>query len=68
MAWTYLGEFANLFSCVVKGFLALGPMRSGSLDAWEPRLGAEMVCLFGTRVCKVRRIGVFSFGTWERLF
>ena len=68
VAWTYLSEFANLFSYVVKVFLALGPVRSGGLDAWEPKLGAEMVCLFGTGVCTVRRTGAFSFGTWESLF
>ena len=35
VAWTHLSEFANLFRCVVKGFLALGSVRSGGLDAWD---------------------------------
>ena len=46
MAWTYLSESANQLSCAVKGFLALGPVRSGGLDAWQPGLGAEMARLF----------------------
>ena len=64
MAWTYLSESANQLSCVVKGFLALGPVRSGGLGAWQPGLGAEMACLFRKEVCT----GVFSFDTWESLF
>ena len=64
MARTCLSESANQFGCVVKGFLALGPVRLGSHDAWEPGLGAEMACLFGKGVC----IGAFSFDTWESLF
>ena len=64
MALTYLGESANQFSCVVKGFLALGPVRLGGLDAWEPGLGAEMAWLFGKEVCT----WAFSFDTWESLF
>ena len=47
MAWTYLSEVAHLFSCVVNGFVALGPVRSGGLDACEPGLGTEMARLFG---------------------
>ena len=39
VAWTYIGESANLFSCVVKEFLALSPVQSGGLDAWEAYLG-----------------------------
>ena len=64
VARTYLSESANQFSCVVKGFLALGPVRLGCLDAWEPGLGAEMARLFGKGVCT----GAFSFDTWESLF
>ena len=64
MARTYLSESANQFSCVVNGFLALGPVWMGGLDAWEPGLGAEMARLFGKGVCT----GAFSFDTWESLF
>ena len=42
-------------------FLALGPVQLSGLDVWEPGLGAEMVHLFGTGVCTVRRTGTFSF-------
>ena len=45
----YLSESANQFSCVVKGFLALGPVRLGGLDAWEPGLGGEMARLIWER-------------------
>ena len=68
VAWTYPSNFTSLISCVVNGFLALGSMRSGGLDAWKPGLGAEMAHLFGTGVCTVRRTGAFSFYTWESLF
>ena len=68
MAWTYFSKFANLSSCVVKGFLALGPVRSGVRDTWEPGLGAEMVHLFGTGVSTVRRTEAFCFDTSERFF
>ena len=62
MAWTYLSESANLFSCVVKGFLALGPVQSAGLDAWKPGLGAEMARLFGKGVCTVRRTFLLIHG------
>ena len=61
VAWTYLSEFVHLFSCVVNGFLALGPVWLGGLDAWEPGLGAEMTRLFGKGACTVRKAGAFSF-------
>ena len=64
VAWTYLSESANQFSCIVKGFLALGPVRLGGLHAWEPGLGAEMARLFGKGVCT----GGFSFDMGESLF
>ena len=64
MARTYLSESANQFSCVVKEFLALGPVRLGGLDVCEPGLGAEMALLFRKGVC----IEAFSFDTWESLF
>ena len=50
MAWTYFSESANKFSCVVKRFLALGPVRLGGLEACEPELGAEMARLSGKGV------------------
>ena len=68
MVWTYLSKSANLLSCVVKGFLALGPVRLGGLDAWELGLGAQMARLLGKGVCTVRRTVAFSFNTWESLF
>ena len=64
MARTYLSESANQFSCIVKGFVALGRVWMDGLDAWEPGLGAEMARLFGKGVCT----GAFSFDTWESLF
>ena len=64
MARTCLSESANQSSCVIKGFLALGSVRLGSLDAWEPGLGAEMARLFGKEVCT----GAFCFDAWESLF
>ena len=64
VAWTYLSEFASQFSCVVKRFMALGPVRLGGLDAWEPGLGAEMARLSGKGICT----GAFSFDTCEHLF
>ena len=64
MAWTYLSESAKKFSCVVKRFLALGPVQLGGLEAWEPELGAEIACLSGKGVCT----GAFSFDTYESLF
>ena len=53
MARTCLGESANQFNCVVKGFLALGTVQLGGLNAWEPGLGAEIARLFGKVVCMV---------------
>ena len=31
VAWTYLSEFAHLFSCVVNGFLALPCVQCGQV-------------------------------------
>ena len=64
VAWTSFSESANKFSCVVKRFLALGPVQLGDLEAWEPELGAEMAHLSGKGVCT----GAFSFDTYESLF
>ena len=47
VAWTYLNESANKFSCIVKRFVAFGPVWLGGLEGWEPELGAEMACLSG---------------------